>query len=209
LMTEYQPYGVRHFLRELDAEGASELRRRPVHLKDGSTVPKAGFAPLEAFRPDALAVYRTLVLRRSPVESRPPAAFRLVWSGRFYDVWQKGEGAISAAPLPCAGRAASYPMPTAGPIDIGRAGEYDLWIGGSVRGRLDVVVDGRAVASVEHELSNAGQYVPLGRATLGAGRHSVELRQSAPRLQPGAGGAAMPIGPFALSPVDRCTADAL
>jgi len=28
LMTEYQPYGVRHFLRGLDAEGASELRRR-------------------------------------------------------------------------------------------------------------------------------------------------------------------------------------
>ena len=28
LMTEYQPYGVRHFLRESEAEGASELRRR-------------------------------------------------------------------------------------------------------------------------------------------------------------------------------------
>ena len=28
LMTEYQPYGVRHFLREAEAEGASELRRR-------------------------------------------------------------------------------------------------------------------------------------------------------------------------------------
>ena len=26
LMTEYQPYGVRHFLRSGDAEGASELR---------------------------------------------------------------------------------------------------------------------------------------------------------------------------------------
>ena len=29
LMTEYQPHGVRHFLRNLDAEGASELRVRP------------------------------------------------------------------------------------------------------------------------------------------------------------------------------------
>ena len=28
LMTEYEPYGVRHFLREADPEGASELRRR-------------------------------------------------------------------------------------------------------------------------------------------------------------------------------------
>ncbi len=38
LMTEYQPYGVRHFLRKLDAEGASELRVRPVPLVDGSSL---------------------------------------------------------------------------------------------------------------------------------------------------------------------------
>ena len=35
LMTEYQPYGVRHFLRKLDPEGASELRVRPVPLRNG------------------------------------------------------------------------------------------------------------------------------------------------------------------------------
>ena len=37
LMTEYEPYGVRHFLRKADAEGASELRRRvgPAALRAG------------------------------------------------------------------------------------------------------------------------------------------------------------------------------
>ena len=40
LQTEYQPYGVRHFLRKLDAEGASELRVRPVLLRDGRQLDK-------------------------------------------------------------------------------------------------------------------------------------------------------------------------
>ena len=89
LMTEYQPYGVRHFLRDLDAEGASELRRRPVPLRDGRVLGKAEVADISAFAPEAVLVYRTLVLLRSAAGGRPPAAYRLVWSGRFYDVWQR------------------------------------------------------------------------------------------------------------------------
>jgi hypothetical protein len=88
LMTEYQPYGVRHFLRALDAEGASELRRRPIPLRNGAVLGKGAYADLAAFQPSAVRVYRTLVLRRSPLASRPPAAYRLVWRGQFYDVWQ-------------------------------------------------------------------------------------------------------------------------
>ncbi|MGI8479646.1 MAG: hypothetical protein ACR2M2_07290 [Gaiellaceae bacterium] len=89
LMTEYQPYGVRHFLRHLDAEGASELRRRPVPLRDGRVLGKGEVADIAAFAPEAVLVYRTLVLLRSAGPSRPPAAYRLVWSGSFYDVWQR------------------------------------------------------------------------------------------------------------------------
>jgi hypothetical protein len=89
LMTEYQPYGVRHFLRELDPEGASELRRRPVPLRDGRVLGKAEVADIGEFAPDAVLVYRTLVLLQGADAGRPPAAFRLVWSGRFYDVWQR------------------------------------------------------------------------------------------------------------------------
>ncbi len=89
LMTEYQPYGVRHFLRRLDAEGASELRFRPIALRTGQLLPKAGYADIDDFQLGGILVYRTLVLRRSPVESRPPAAYHLVWHGRFYEVWQR------------------------------------------------------------------------------------------------------------------------
>lgn len=89
LMTEYQPYGVRHFLRRLDAEGASELRVRLIPLRSGLTVPKGGYADIDDFRLDGILVYRTLVLDRSPLGSRPPSPYQLVWRGRFYEVWQR------------------------------------------------------------------------------------------------------------------------
>jgi hypothetical protein len=127
LMTEYQPYGVRHFLRSLDAEGASELRRRPIPLRDGSTLDKGAYADLADFKPSAIRVYRTLVLRRSPLAGRPPRQYQLVWSGRFYDVWQRPSGlarslanAGSGVPA-CAGRTRSSAahVTVATPIVVG------------------------------------------------------------------------------------------
>jgi hypothetical protein len=91
LMTEYQPYGVRHFLRRMDAEGASELRVRQVPLKDGTMLGKLEFADLDRFATSGLLIYRTLVLRSSPVESRPPAPYSLVWQGHYYEVWQRSD----------------------------------------------------------------------------------------------------------------------
>jgi hypothetical protein len=89
LMTEYQPYGVRHFLRTLDAEGASELRFRPVYMTDGSELQKTESADIDRFRLPDVLVYRTLVLRRGPTMSRPPSAYSLVKSGRYYEVWRR------------------------------------------------------------------------------------------------------------------------
>jgi hypothetical protein len=89
LMTNYEPYGARHFLRNLDPEGASELRRRFVYLTDGKLLDKGDSADIDRIRLDGLLVYRTLVLRRGPAASRPPSVYRLVWSGRYYEVWQR------------------------------------------------------------------------------------------------------------------------
>ncbi len=89
LMTEYNPFGARHFLREADAEGASELRRRLIPLKDGSSLEKGLWADTDDFDPGALQEYRTLVLRSSPEQSRPPSDYDLVSSGDYYDVWQR------------------------------------------------------------------------------------------------------------------------
>jgi hypothetical protein len=89
LMTNYEPYGARHVLRMLDPEGASELRRRFDYLVDGTTLDKGASADIDRIRLDQVLVYRTLVLRRGPAASRPPSAYRLVWSGRWYEVWQR------------------------------------------------------------------------------------------------------------------------
>jgi hypothetical protein len=89
LMTEYEPYGARHFLRRLDAEGASELRVRQVTLLGGGTAEKGEAVDVDEILPEALFEYRTLVLRRSPVRSRPPSPYRLVWAGEDYEVWQR------------------------------------------------------------------------------------------------------------------------
>jgi hypothetical protein len=99
LMTEYQPYGVRHFLRDADPEGASELRRRRIPLRGGTILRAGRYADLDELDPSAVLAYRTLVLRRSPAASRPPSPYRPVFRGDYYDVWQRhepGTGAVRA-----------------------------------------------------------------------------------------------------------------
>jgi hypothetical protein len=203
LMTEYQPYGVRHFLRGLDAEGASELRRRAIRLRNGSTVAKGGFADLARFRPDAVLAYRTLVLRRTPVGSRPPSPYRLVWQRRFYEVWQRPDAVpVSASdPRPCA-----KPLAVAGStLSVPKNGRYELWVGGSVRGELIALVDGRRVGQVRHQLNHAGQYTSLGQVELTAGSHTLESRHRLSRFRPGEGGEAWATGPLLVTPADRCS----
>jgi hypothetical protein len=251
LMTEYQPYAVRHFLRRLDPEGSSELRRRPVFLRDGLTATKGEYVDLDRVRLADLLVYRTLVLRKSPTESRPPAPYRLVRDGRWYQVWQRsdrpavlehaslGDALEPGARARCAlvdrvaraGRVAAYPRQTnlawslgapelpegwrglpggsvlplrSGKVSLDiavpRTARYRVWVGGSVRGRLAVAVDGRRVGSVERQLQNAGQWLDLGAATIPAGRRRIELAVDLPSVSPGTGGGIFPLGPLLLQP---------
>jgi hypothetical protein len=88
LMTEYEPYGARHFLRDADPEGASELRRRQVPLVSGGTLEKGETADIDRFALEGLLPYKTLVLRRSPLASRPPLPFQLLEADDYYEVWQ-------------------------------------------------------------------------------------------------------------------------
>lgn len=239
LMTEYSPYGARHFLREGDPEGVSELRRRQIPLRNGEVVSKSYTADTDQLDPSALGVYRTLVLRRSPAQSRPPAAYGLTWSGDFYEVWQRPAGAAEPpARLPLGSRydpvavprcadvkglardartlvAATRPSPvvaglkaTPFPGDLAaisaemrapHAGDYEVWLGGSVRPRVEASVDGELVGEVRHELNNFGQYVRFGTVRLDAGPHRVELEFGGADLHPGSGGSGPPVGPLALS----------
>jgi hypothetical protein len=203
LMTEYQPYGVRHFLRGLDAEGASELRRSLIPLRNGSTVPKGGYADLAAFRPDAVLAYRTLVLRRTPVGTPPPTLYRLVWQRRFYEVWQRPDTVRVSA---TGSRRCAGPLALSGTsLIVPRSGRYELWVPGSVRGELTALVDGRRVGRVRHQLNHAGMYTSLGQVELPAGTHTLESRHRLSRFRPGEGGEAWSVGPLVVTPTDRCS----
>jgi hypothetical protein len=258
LMTDYEPYGVRHFLRDADPEGASELRHRVVPLRSGEPLEKLGSADIDQFQTAGLLVYRTLVLRRSPVASRPPSVYRLISRGRYYEVWQQrpqtparivdrlplgdrfhpdarpacGEVlrlarsagangelaavrrdpgiAISLSPLahPKSWQANADDLAILFPSGAGtlrstarvkEAGRYGIWVGGAVRGSLELEVDGHRVAGVRHQLNHNGQFVPLGNVTLDAGPHTVTLRYEEQLLRPGSGGSPFPLGPLVLA----------
>jgi hypothetical protein len=89
MINEYEPYGARYFLRQMDPEAPAEYRRRVVPLRSGEGLGKDQWAPLDEFQLPAVLVYRTIVTRRSPAEARPPADYALRWSGSYYDVWQR------------------------------------------------------------------------------------------------------------------------
>ncbi|MCB0829049.1 MAG: hypothetical protein KDB62_09605 [Solirubrobacterales bacterium] len=185
LMTEYQPYGVRHFLRLADAEGASELRRRAIPRRDGSEAEKGAWTDTDglALSPDreGLLTYPTLVLRRNPLQSRPPSPYRPVEQGDYYEVWQRPPGFDpdsliahvpfgggldpTAVPL-CAvierlGRAAgpggsviAAPRP---PNAVAALDSFpDDWVSDPAAGTLTPLSDGTASGTVE--IPTAGRY---------------------------------------------------
>jgi len=92
LATEFEPYAGRWFLRRMAPEVAGELRRRTVQLTGGGVLAKSESADIDRFALSALAPYHLLVVRRSPAASRPPSAFRRVWRGRWYEVWERDGG---------------------------------------------------------------------------------------------------------------------
>jgi hypothetical protein len=89
LSTEVAIYGPRHFLRKLDAQGASDRRTSPVLLNDGTEPEKGQSVDLDEIQTSELDSYNLLVVRQSPAASRPPANFALVYQSPRYDVWRR------------------------------------------------------------------------------------------------------------------------
>jgi hypothetical protein len=94
LLFEDEPYATRHFLRKARPDGA------PYNVSTiTGAAPTGKLADIEQYgvgsAPEGAAgdilKYRTIVRRTSPLASRPSSAFRLVWRGRYYEIWQQVE----------------------------------------------------------------------------------------------------------------------
>jgi hypothetical protein len=86
---EYEVYADRHFLREGDPVEPAEYRPVLLPLSDGVLMTKSAEADLDSFPLSTLEPYRSIVTPRSPVESRPPSIYSLIWQGRYYQLWQR------------------------------------------------------------------------------------------------------------------------
>jgi hypothetical protein len=85
LVVEFEEY-AKHFLRD-SAVVATDYAPRGFLPPAGAPF---GFpVDLDALPPSYVERFATLVLRRSPVASRPPASFRLERRGRWYEVWRR------------------------------------------------------------------------------------------------------------------------
>ncbi len=88
-MTEYSVYGTRHFLRAGDPEDPQDVRSRLDPLGNGQVVPRPDYADLDEFQLAYVLQYPTIVLQRSPVNTRPPEPYQLVLRNRYWEVWQR------------------------------------------------------------------------------------------------------------------------
>ena len=229
LMTEYSPYGARHFLRDSDPEGISELRRHSIPLRDGSEVAEGR---LRRHRPRSTrwrsgSTGRSSFAARRRRAGRPPVPTGLerrvlrglAASGRRQRRWRRGcrsaassirsvapsaiacSSSRSAAtcspppgepPLVIGLDRARYPRSwaTAGTrdapvpaepgtlvaeVDVGRAGEYELWLGGSLRpGATLRSTAGRSATSATRSTTRAATSASA-RSSSPAGAHTLEL----------------------------------
>jgi hypothetical protein len=88
-MNEYEVYADRHFLRNGAPVEPAEYRSQSLPLRDGRALTKSAWADIDSFPLSTLEPYRSIVTRRSPAESRPPSIYKLVWQGRYYQLWQR------------------------------------------------------------------------------------------------------------------------
>ncbi|MEI7760094.1 MAG: hypothetical protein WCJ67_04910 [Thermoleophilia bacterium] len=89
MLTENEPFGGNHLLRKMDAESPSLRRGHYIDLRVGGAAERGMSPDIDEIRLDHIQRYRTLVIRRSGIASRPPSDYSLSLSGKEYQVWQR------------------------------------------------------------------------------------------------------------------------
>ncbi len=88
-VNDYEVYADRHFLRDGAPTEPAEYREADLPTTTGTLLVKTAYADLDSFSIQTLEPYRSIVVRNSPVESRPPSLWHIVWSGRYYQLYQR------------------------------------------------------------------------------------------------------------------------
>jgi hypothetical protein len=94
LFTDFDEYSM-YELRNLDV-GGPDFVYPPAALAAAA----GGYGQpvdLDRVSPTALLAYPLIVTRADPLASRPPAAYRLLWQGRYYQVWGRRKGVPAAS----------------------------------------------------------------------------------------------------------------
>ena len=104
LLPEFDEYAL-YALQDLPPDGPGfSFKTAPVGvLRDGSGTAYGMSYDLDQLSPEAVTSYRTIVARRRPDSSRPPAPFQRIFQGRFYDVWRKQGDTQVVAHIPAGG----------------------------------------------------------------------------------------------------------
>ena len=94
LTPDYEEY-AEYYLR--DDDQTSMVNGPVLELRPGvnrATEPGGIYAyDLNEFVPSWVESFRTIVIRRDPLASRPPSNYRLVYLSRYYEVWQREQPA--------------------------------------------------------------------------------------------------------------------
>lgn len=158
LITADEPYAARHFLRKADPEGASELRRRQIPLSSGKTLESGETADIDQFSLPALLEFPTLVLRRSPLASRPPLPYQLQEAGKFYEVWQKDSSPAALSHLALGGEGEPSAVPSCAKVEELAQTPGTLHLAASVRPDATVIPMESLALPAAWELGGGGEY---------------------------------------------------
>lgn len=148
LVLGYEGYATRYLLHRGQVEGASDLRHSLVPSRTGETFPNFSTVEVDDVDTAALFAFPLISRRQTPVGSRPPAAYEVFASGRFFETWRRqgeqpvehlslGGGTQPAAQVGCgrlrrlaAGGSQLVAAPRENPVvvDLARAETPPGWI---------------------------------------------------------------------------------
>jgi hypothetical protein len=86
-----------------------------------------------------------------------------------------------------------------GTVRVPAAGDYTVWLQGSLSRRVIVRIDDRAVGEIRHQIGIAGQSLKLATVQLAAGSHAVDILMPASYYAPGNVVSGQILGPLVLA----------